>query len=77
MYVDGKFSGRWSFYQAMALRKEPGFATQCIGCGKCESHCPQHLNIIEELKNADRALRPAYVRPILHAASKFVNHKNR
>ena len=58
MYMEKKQSARFEFAQVMGMRKEPGFATQCIGCGKCEKHCPQHLNIREKLKEADKALRP-------------------
>ena len=45
------------YWQVVGLRKEPAFATQCVGCGKCESHCPQHLPIRALLKEANRALR--------------------
>lgn len=58
MYMEKKGPSRFEFAQVMGLRKEPGFASQCIGCGKCEQHCPQHINIREKLKEADKALRP-------------------
>ena len=77
MYVDSKFEGWRGFFQAMCLREEPGFASQCVACGKCEAHCPQHLNIIEELRNADKALRPPYFRPVMFAARKFVNKRKK
>lgn len=32
-------------------------ASNCIECGNCEAVCPQHLSIIESLKEADKVLR--------------------
>lgn len=32
--------------------KEKGLASQCIGCGQCESVCPQHIAIPEALAEA-------------------------
>ncbi len=59
MYLEGrKGSARFEFARNLGLRKDPAFASQCVGCGKCESHCPQHIPIRQKLKEADRALRP-------------------
>ncbi len=58
LYLEKKRSGYKDFFQAMVLADPPGFASQCVGCGKCEQHCPQHIRIRKELKKADRALRP-------------------
>ena len=73
MYTEGKKNeARFEFARGMGMRREPGFATQCIGCGKCEKHCPQHLPIREKLKEADRALRPLPYKIGINAARKFM-----
>ena len=32
--------------------REGGKASECLHCGSCEAHCPQHIHIIEELEDA-------------------------
>ena len=72
MYIEKKTSARFDFAQNMGLRKEPGFASQCIGCGKCEQHCPQHIDIRNKLKEADRALRPLPYKIGINVARKII-----
>ena len=43
-----------AFYRG--LTETSGKASDCIGCGQCESVCPQHLPIIELLKEASEKL---------------------
>ena len=38
------------------LVQRSGKASDCIGCGQCEGVCPQHLNIIDLLKEAAEIL---------------------
>ncbi len=43
----------WNGKDWYAMRTEgKGKASDCIGCGKCEKVCPQHLKIRDELKKA-------------------------
>ena len=72
MFMESKNTGRHEYFQVVSLRKEPAFPSQCVGCGKCERHCPQHISIIEELKNADRALRPLPYRVAAGVARRFL-----
>ena len=68
MSTESPKAGRHEYFQTVALRKEGGFPAQCVGCGRCESHCPQHLPIIRELKNADKALLPAHEKAAIAVA---------
>lgn len=43
-----------AFYKSVI--KEHGRASDCIECGQCEGVCPQHLPIIELLKDASKVL---------------------
>lgn len=61
MYSENKKSGRHNYLMCTAIRKDQSSASQCVECGKCEKHCPQHIEIRKELKNASRELEtPVY-----------------
>ena len=75
MYMEKKGTGRKEYVQVVGLRKEPAFASQCVGCGRCERYCPQHINIIQELKAADKALRPLPYKAAVSVMRWFVYRK--
>ena len=75
MFIESPMQGRLEYGQTVGLTKEPAFASQCIGCGKCEKHCPQQLPIREKLKEADRALRPLPIKLAIHVARAFMLRK--
>ena len=39
-----------NYYEGLITRS--GKASDCIGCGQCESVCPQHLKIVDLMKEA-------------------------
>jgi len=60
-YSDNTFTALKEYFMCTALRKNSSAASNCIECGKCESHCPQHISIRKELKKAKRELEnPIY-----------------
>ena len=77
MYTESSFTGRLQFCQTVALSAEPAFASQCIRCGKCEQHCPQGIAIREKLPEAERALLPWYMKPLVRLGRNFMLRKGK
>ena len=60
-YQEGKFAGLREYFMGTATRKCSAAASNCVGCGKCEKHCPQGLPIRQHLKSAQKELEgPIY-----------------
>ncbi len=67
-YSDGWFISLKEYFMCTVMRKDSTSASNCVGCGKCEKHCPQHIEIRKELKNAEKVLET----PIYKVAKKVV-----
>lgn len=73
-YTESKHGGFFDYMMCTALRKTSTAASNCVGCGKCEKHCPQGIPIREELKNVAREMEgPLYkvIRKIIQLFKAF------
>lgn len=68
-YSEGKIDALSSYIMCTAMRKESAAASNCVSCGLCEKHCPQHIEIRKELQNARKELEG----PIYKIARKIVS----
>lgn len=60
-YSDGWFTALKEYFMCTALRSNSSGASNCVGCGKCKQHCPQGIDIPNELvKVRDKLEGPAY-----------------
>ncbi len=60
-YSEGRLSAFREHMMTTLFRKTQTSAGNCVGCGKCEKHCPQGIAIRQQLKNARRELEgPLY-----------------
>jgi predicted aldo/keto reductase-like oxidoreductase len=61
IYSENRKSAWRDYIMCTVMRKTPSSASQCVDCGKCEKHCPQHIEIRKELKIVKKELEtPVY-----------------
>ena len=73
-FAEGKFWSLVDYVICTTLRKNSTAASNCVNCGKCEKHCPQHIEIRNCLKDAQKELEtPLYkvVRNVIGKIMKF------
>ena len=61
------------YLKCTTMRQNSTAASNCIGCGKCEQHCPQSIAIRKELKEAQKALETPVYKIFSKAAKWFVH----
>ncbi len=53
---EGKYTALREYFKNTCLRHDFTGAGNCVKCGKCEQHCPQHIRIRDELENVKKKL---------------------
>ena len=66
---ESKLAAQFDYIKCTALRQNASAASQCIGCGKCEQHCPQGIQIRQELKEAQKVLETPVYKAMVRALS--------
>ncbi len=60
-FTEGKFRSLQDYFMCTTLRENSTAASNCIECGKCKSHCPQNIDIPEQLKIVQKEMEgPIY-----------------
>ena len=70
-YAENKTAAKWDYVKCTTLRKNSTAASQCVGCGKCEKHCPQGIAIRQELDNTRKVLETPTYKVLSKALSIF------
>jgi len=71
-YQENKFYALKEYMMCTTLRANSAAASNCVGCGKCEKHCPQGIPIREKLREAQKELEVPIYRIASKIARKFV-----
>jgi predicted aldo/keto reductase-like oxidoreductase len=71
-YGEDKHGAFTDYLKCTTFRKNATGAGNCIGCGKCEAHCPQNIAIRQELEEAKKVLETPLYKLIRWGAKKFV-----
>ena len=70
----GKRKALKEYLWCTLLRKDSTGASNCIGCGKCETHCPQQIEIRKELQNAKKELEGPVYKLAKFVVAKFMKY---
>jgi predicted aldo/keto reductase-like oxidoreductase len=72
-YGEEKYGAFMDYLKCTTFRKNATAASNCIGCGKCEKHCPQGIEIRKELKEAQKVLETPVYKIVRKLAGFFVH----
>lgn len=70
--IEGKMAAKYKYIMQTSLKTQSTNASLCTQCGKCESHCPQKIEIRKELKRVTKALEGIHYKPARFIVKKFM-----
>lgn len=68
-YTDNYLVGIREYLMCTSLKTQKSPASMCKECGRCEQHCPQHIEIRRQLKN----VRKRFENPVFRLAVAIYN----
>ena len=70
--IEGKYSSIMKYLMQTSMKKEPHNASLCTKCGKCETHCPQKIEIRKELETVSKKMEGFYYKPARFVIKRFM-----
>ncbi|MHC1786926.1 MAG: aldo/keto reductase [Christensenellales bacterium] len=72
-YLVGGKSAKFEYLRNLGgMAVKPSNASLCQACGKCESHCPQRIPIIDQLKLVTREMEGPLYKPMVWITRKIL-----
>jgi len=73
-YSIGLIAGISQYVQVTGqMASKQSDASKCVACGKCEKHCPQKIQISNELLNVKRRMLTFILKPLLGLTRKILH----
>ncbi len=63
-HSESKFGAFMDYLKCTTFRKNATAVSNCVGCGKCEAHCPQGIAIRKELKEVQKTFETPFYKAL-------------